>query len=395
MRQLLLTAALSLCACTDTFHSVGFYNRVDTTNAGNKAVLALGTGDLNGDGRADVILADDANEVNVLFSKGDGNFATGVSYPIENLGNQPRSIVIGDLNNDGRADVVVGNINQNTVQVFINQGDGRLVALQPTSLQVNCKPSFLVLHDMTGDGRLDLVIGCGSPNEVHILKNQGAGPAPGQPLSFGGMYIHKWTTATGQSGSEPAILGFAVGELNGDNTPDIAVATMSDLRILNSPRESVIDYQVSMPLTVPTMAVALGDVTGNGVTDISALTEGKSVQVFEYATGGAYNQVVAYQNLGINGRTTTPVLKVADLSSDGKSDLLLTLKNPTEIKVAVSRSETGIVTAPVTLSYQYPASDLSICDGCVSLGDLNGDGKLDLVLHNNGSKISVLLNASH
>ena len=64
---------------------MGFFDRVDTTNAGNKSVhRALGTGDLNGDGRADVVLADDANELNVLFSKGDGNFATGVSYPIEN-----------------------------------------------------------------------------------------------------------------------------------------------------------------------------------------------------------------------------------------------------------------------------------------------------------------------
>ena len=46
--------------------------------------------DLNGDGRADVVFADYANSLGVLISKGDGNFAAGVSYPIDIIGNQGR-----------------------------------------------------------------------------------------------------------------------------------------------------------------------------------------------------------------------------------------------------------------------------------------------------------------
>lgn len=397
MRQLLLTAALGLCACTEGFHSVGFFDRVDTMNAAGKNVVLLGTGDLDGDGRADVILVDsanNANEVSVLFSKGDGNFSAGVSYPLDNS-SQNHTLVVGDLNGDGRADVIVGNLDQSLFQVFMNQGDGRLMALpQTTPTSNNCKPALLVLYDMTGDGKPDLVVGCSQANLIQVYKNQGA--SNGQPLSFGGMYSHKWTTATSQAGSQdPAAVGIAIGELNGDGIPDIAVATATDLRILNSPRENVTDYQVSVPLTASTTAVALGDVNGNGITDISALQENKSVQVFEYATGGAYSLVAAYQNLGgVNNRYTTPMLKVADFSSDGKSDFLVSLYNPSELKVAVSRGETGMVAAPVTLSYQYPvAGDLQICDTCLSLGDVNGDSRPDLVLRN-GGKISVLINGS-
>ena len=63
--------------------------------------------DLNGDGRADIVFADTANSLNVLISKGDGTFAAGVSYPLEVIGNQAaRTLVVGDLNGDGRADAV-------------------------------------------------------------------------------------------------------------------------------------------------------------------------------------------------------------------------------------------------------------------------------------------------
>ena len=50
--------------------------------------------------------------------------------------------------------------------------------------------------------------------------------------------------------------------------------------------------------------------------------------------------------------------------------------------------------APVTLSYVYPIqNDLQICDTCLTLGDVNGDSRPDLVMRN-GAKISVLISAS-
>ena len=333
------------------------------------------------------------NSLNVLISKGDGTFAAGVSYPLDVIGNQAaRSLLVGDLNGDGRADAVVGNVEQNSIQGFLNQGDGSLVALPQGSQNIGCRPSYMALHDLSGDGRPDLVIACTYPNEVRVFKNDG----PAQSLSFATPYSHQWTTATSQN-NPPVPTGLAVGELNGDGLPDIAVATDSDLRILNSPKEAGRDYKdylVSTPLAVRPSAVRTGDVNGNGVTDISALISGggTSVQVFEYATGGTYNQLAVYQNLGVSGRTTSQTLGLSDMSSDGKSDFVLTLSNPSEVKVVVSRGETGLVAQPVTLYYQYPTG-VQTCDGCLSLGDVSGDSRSDVVLRN-GNKISVLISAS-
>ena len=343
------------------------------------------------------MFADTANSLNVLISKGDGTFAAGVSYPLEVIGNQAaRTLVVGDLNGDGRADAVVGNVEQNSIQGFLNQGDGSLLAVQQNSQNIGCRPSYLALYDLSADGRPDLVVGCTYPNEVRVFKNDGpgAGQGPAQSLNFAAFYSHQWTTATSQN-NPPIPTGMAVGELNGDGFPDIAIATDTDLRILNSPKETGRDYKdylVSVPLAVRPGAVRFGDINGNGVTDIAALLDGKSVQVFEYATGGTYNQLSIYQNLGVSGRSTTQTLGLGDLSSDGKSDLVVTLGNPSEVKVVVSRGETGIVDQPVTLSYQYPTGVQS-CDGCLSLGDVSGDSRPDLVLRN-GSKISVLISAS-
>ena len=337
------------------------------------------------------------NSLNVLISKGDGTFAAGVSYPLDIIGNQAaRTLVVGDLNGDGRADAVVGNVEQNTIQGFINQGDGSLLALQQGSQNIGCRPSYMALYDLSGDSRPDLVIACTYPNEVRVFKNSGPAQGSAQSLSFADSYSHQWTTATNQN-NPPVPTGMAVGELNGDGLPDIAVATDSDLRILNSPKEAGRDYKdylVSTPLAVRPNAVRIGDVNGNGVSDLSALIDGsgKSVQVFEYATGGTYNQLAVYQNLGVPGRSTSQTLGLADMSSDGKSDFVLTLGNPSEVKVVVSRGEAGIVEQPLTLSYQY-ATGVQTCDGCLSLGDVSGDSRPDVVLRN-GTKISVLISAS-
>src|SRR4051794_35620883 len=68
--------------------------------------LAVATGDLNGDGRSDVVTCGNANNVNVLLSNANGTlqaaqqFATGVA---------PRSVAVGDVNNDGKRDIITAN----------------------------------------------------------------------------------------------------------------------------------------------------------------------------------------------------------------------------------------------------------------------------------------------
>src|SRR5439155_9852745 len=84
---------------------------------------AIAAGDLDGDGKADlVVTSSDATQVlEVLRGNGDGTFQPGVQYA---TGLHAWSIAIGDLDGDGRPEIVVGNYDDNTIGVYVNRGDG-------------------------------------------------------------------------------------------------------------------------------------------------------------------------------------------------------------------------------------------------------------------------------
>ena len=90
------------------------------------APIALVTGDFNGDGRTDLAVANygtypNYDTVSVLLGNGDGTFQKQVTYAV---GNEPRAIVAGDFNGDGRTDLAVANYGSNDVSILLGNGDG-------------------------------------------------------------------------------------------------------------------------------------------------------------------------------------------------------------------------------------------------------------------------------
>ncbi len=131
--------------CSDDFQSAGFLERVDTSLPNNRSAVALGLGDLDGDQRQDVAVANSQNELNVFISKGDGSFATGIAYPLDQGANS-RLVAVADLSGEGRADVLVANDNLNTLSLFWNQGAGTLQSAG-AAISAGCRPRALALAD--------------------------------------------------------------------------------------------------------------------------------------------------------------------------------------------------------------------------------------------------------
>jgi hypothetical protein len=115
-------------------------------------------GDLNGDGKLDILTA--TADANVLLNYGDDTFAVPVVYSLGHLGIQPdatnpASLAIGDLNGDGKPDIAFASLGAGAGALF-NQGGGSFGAL--TSLPV-CSPTGpLALGDFDGDGKLDAAV---------------------------------------------------------------------------------------------------------------------------------------------------------------------------------------------------------------------------------------------
>lgn len=136
----------------------------DISNWGTQQLV---TGDVDGDGDLDIILdvsrregGFDVVDLRVLRNEGDGTFVNGgviASYSSNNL------LFASDLNQDGRADLVVLRGIYPTFEVIIYEGraDGTMVKRSDfTPTIASCSPGGIVAEDLTGDGLADLAVAC-------------------------------------------------------------------------------------------------------------------------------------------------------------------------------------------------------------------------------------------
>lgn len=171
---------------------------------GSLYALQVAAGDLNGDGATDLaVVIGDFGRLTFLINKGDGTFSSSVTLPTPNFHQilSPTSVVLADMNGDGKADFVAGGGGDNG-QIFLTTG-ADLTA--PGLGSVLNGGNILAVVDMNGDGHLDVVLP-GSPNgAIYGLFLGGGDGVTGEHVSFGPY------TAT------------AVGDVNGDGKPDLVV----------------------------------------------------------------------------------------------------------------------------------------------------------------------------
>src|SRR5262249_22345730 len=129
--------------------------------------------DLNGDGKPDLAvlsensIAATAGYVSVLLGNGDGTFQAAGTFSVGLL---PLGVTTGDVNGDGKADLVTVNHNSNSVSVLLGNGDGSFQAAQSFPAGgVDTSPNAVAVGDFNGDGRLDLVT---ANYSVSVLLNQ-------------------------------------------------------------------------------------------------------------------------------------------------------------------------------------------------------------------------------
>jgi hypothetical protein len=140
----------------------------------------IGVGDVTGDGRADVVAAYGGNQpsarIAVFAQTTGGSLASTVSYPSYDI---PTPVEVGDLDRDGRADLVTLHSGWQKAGVYRSQAGGLLAPeeLYPLPAVSSYDPAGLAIGDVTGDGWPDLAIADPMSGLV-ILRNNGASPPP-------------------------------------------------------------------------------------------------------------------------------------------------------------------------------------------------------------------------
>src|SRR5262249_8284602 len=121
--------------------------------------IGMQSGDFNGDGIPDLATANSNRSVSVLLSNGDGTFQPARNPPTTYYPSLQNALAVGDFDRDGKLDLATSaNDPAGTgVNVLLGRGDGTLVnAVQP-SVWISWSTS-IATGDMNGDGKLDLVV---------------------------------------------------------------------------------------------------------------------------------------------------------------------------------------------------------------------------------------------
>src|SRR5207302_1744444 len=132
-------------------------------------------GDVNGDGKPDLAVANSGdslsqgNTVSVLLGNGNGTFQSKQTFPTGPTGSRPFSVALGDVTGDGNQDLAVSDNGSNTVSVLLGNGNGAFQAQK--TFAAGSIPLVVTMGDANGDGRADLAVANVGDNTVGVLLN--------------------------------------------------------------------------------------------------------------------------------------------------------------------------------------------------------------------------------
>ena len=363
-------------------------------------VTFIGLTDLNGDGKPDAVTVDpDAAFAAVMLGNGDGTFQILNGY--ETDGTSPLFGALGDLNGDGKADVAVANACQinfqnsctGTVMVLLGQGNGTLRAPADYPVTSNSSLESLAVADFNGDGRDDVA-------ELAITFSNPSLPSASVKVLLGqadGSFVSGVSTAVTNTLVNSFNTPLVVGDFNRDGKADLVTTacldqtcTMFGLAVLLGLGDGTFRPPVlSTPLV--SRALAVGDFNGDSKLDLASVTNSCTdpndlvcnngiVNVLLGNGDGTFQMPVNYPFVGAE----TGSAAVGDLNLDGKLDLVVANSNCGEFDCPMGSLSVLLGNGDGTFQTAVNYSSGDFGANSVVLADLNGDSRLDIAVSNLG-----------
>jgi hypothetical protein len=358
--------------------ATSFAHRIDFPTGG---MMRMGTiADLDGDGRLDLIGTNDNNSLSIFRNTSHPGTIISASFaPVTNVptGYRPYSVSAGDLDGDGKLDLAVANNAGSSVSVLKNVGaPGSLTFLNQLQFFAGPLPTAVVITDLDGDGRPDLVVSSNGGG-IYVLRNI--------TVTDTIQFAAAWDSTTPDGCGS-----LAAADIDGDGLPDIVVANgNSRISVFrNTSTAGKISFASAVAYEGPAAvwSIAIGDIDGDGKPDIVAGSNLNNTVSVLRNTG-------SIGNIGFDLKTDFSPgslswnMALGDVDGDGKPELIVPGTNLGTVSVFPNVSHSGSIS--FTQPFHFPTGGLSMS---VNIGDLDRDGLPDLVIGNfyTGNSISVL-----
>jgi hypothetical protein len=278
------------------------------------------TGDFNGDKKLDWVVANGGdNSLYLYLGNGDGTSQLPIIIPLNGLA--PQALVAADVNSDGNLDIVVAEADSQTIGILLGNGDGTF----QSEVELPALPSIplsIAVADMNRDGHLDLVVGevqGPAPGPLCILLGDGKG-------NFGSpIFAPNGNGLTDQNG-----FSVSIADVNADGIPDVLTAGedasggSAQIYIGKGdgtlkPGEVLVQGAGMADLFIDTAALA--DFNGDGCPDAAVTQNNSIVNVFPGDCKGNFDNQTNNQTYGMGDPAASLVL--ADVNGDGHLDLIV------------------------------------------------------------------------
>ncbi len=340
--------------------------------------------DLDGDGKPDLVVANgDSNTVTIYHNNSSpGTIAfTEVASFTMGVNGYPIGVAAGDLDGDGKPDIVISNYYTQTLTFYRNASSpGNIVMDSVLSVPSGNYVLGASIADLNGDGKPEVIVACQGSNLISVYTNSS---------TLGHIAFSNESSIMAPSGGSP--FKVVVADLDGDGKPDLAAAnsyagTVS-VYLNTTPTGGVISFAGDVDFATGNFpeGVAIGDIDGDGKPDLVVANNTDNTLSLLRNTSTVGNLSFAPQ-LTVNSGYAAYDLVIADLDGDGKPDIAVDDQYNNTISVHRNTSTPGTIAISPNVDYNTGNIPYSI-----TTADFDGDGKPDLATCNDADNTFTVL----